>query len=189
MSCHPASNKAKLQRLLTPLGKNHWPASYRSLTSVQHFTQFVSAKLGILMMADTWFILCPTGQTLVHLCLVYTQQPPATSVKTCCHLHLSLKQGMAISRSLSLKGFTQLQTQRRCQWRRHRIANLAMLVVDIAPELEVVREPLHHTPLCCTTDTAGNSADTISTHTKSPYSSQEDTSGLQPGLHVKAAMV
>ena len=116
------------------------------------------------MMANTWFIICATGKSLVHLRQVNTQQAPATAVTRCCHLHLCFKQGTAIGRSLGLKGFTQLLTQRRCQWRRHRIANLAMLVVDIAPELEVVWESLHHTALCFITDTGGMQL-TLQAHT------------------------
>ena len=156
---------------------------------MQHPTHVVSAKLEKVMMANTWFILCPTGKTLVHLRLVYTQQALTTISTTCCPLHLCFKQGTAVCRGLGLKGFTQLLTQRRCQWRRHRIANLAVLVVDIAPELEVVWESLHHTVLRFITDTGGNEANTTSTYTyMCSYSSQEGTKGLQPGLHAEAAM-
>lgn len=172
-SCHPASNEAKLQRTAQAPKRKPLAFFLQSTISVQHCTHAVSANVGIFMMADTWFILCATGKTLVYLCLVCTQVP-ATVVKTCCHLHLCFKQGTAIGSGLGLKGFTQLLTQRRCQWRRHCIANLAMLVVDIAPELEVIWEALQHTPRCFITDTGGDSANTTSTYTYTSIS-QEDT--------------
>lgn len=65
----------------------------------------------------------------------------------CCplmKLQLCLKQSLVVSCSLDLQHFAKLLTKRCCQRRRHSITNLAMLVVDIAPEAEVIRKTLQH---------------------------------------------
>ena len=57
--------------------------------------------------------------------------------------HLSIQQRLRVGRSLGIKRSTQLPAERRRQGGRYSVADLAMLVVDIAEEAEVVREALH----------------------------------------------